>query len=261
MDQSMESDVRIVHGTSGALIRVGNTVLKTHATEDGRKLLVRQAEYMQLHGAPFAEVLWSCDEGYSTERLDPLIQGVPLTQTIVYAGLSLQPLWCKPATLERQWKEEHWAYVAQLCHLHGLNDLQDKLWKSLYRIDDNCAAVTTHGDATLDNVLVKKGTRLLRWIDPIPPRREIPPLWAVDLGKLLQSADGYEWIKYGPNSGWAAPSLAGNEHASILQRLPRHEVHAALYFRAVAYLRGLRYFDGAVLDFAYKELECYSPSI
>lgn len=61
---------------------------------------------------------------------------------------------------------------------------------------------TIHGDPTLDNLLLrpnpqKVGIRDFVIADPIPPDRRIPNDRAVDLGKLLQSALGWESVKAG----------------------------------------------------------------
>lgn len=68
-----------------------------------------------------------------------------------------------------------------------------ELCLELYREPDDqfrgevCAI---HGDPTLANAM-RRGNRTTL-IDPIPPRGKIPPLREVDLGKLLQSALGWE---------------------------------------------------------------------
>ena len=49
-----------------------------------------------------------------------------------------------------------------------------------------------HGDPTLDNCMRSPFNDDLRIIDPIPYSYKIPPFKAVDLGKMLQSAYGYE---------------------------------------------------------------------
>lgn len=61
----------------------------------------------------------------------------------------------------------------------------------------------THGDPTLANVMLNDALEL-RLIDAAPPRPGIPCLREVDLGKLLQSAAGYEAVV---SSGeWLQPS-------------------------------------------------------
>lgn len=53
-----------------------------------------------------------------------------------------------------------------------------------------------HGDPTLANVLYRDNGELVI-VDPISPTGKIPPHWTVDLGKLLQSAIGWETSQFG----------------------------------------------------------------
>jgi len=47
-----------------------------------------------------------------------------------------------------------------------------------------------HGDPTVENVMQRDGRVVL--IDPLPANEYIPPIVAVDVGKMLQSVFGYE---------------------------------------------------------------------
>lgn len=68
---------------------------------------------------------------------------------------------------------------------------------------ENKWTTAVHGDCTLDNVLLPPGGSLEHdpakslWItDPIPPDHRLPSHRTVDLGKMLQSATGWENMKY-----------------------------------------------------------------
>lgn len=52
----------------------------------------------------------------------------------------------------------------------------------------------THGDPIIDNVMMRGDQLVL--IDPIPPCPALPSLTIVDYGRLVQSALGYEQIRY-----------------------------------------------------------------
>jgi hypothetical protein len=91
-------------------------------------------------------------------------------------------------------------------------------------------SVRIHGDATLDNILYGKGpdgNNLLFVSDPLPPDKRIPAARVVDLGKLLQSAHGWEFLKY--DGRWAAPSTENIER--LLHMIPERERYgAAIWF-------------------------------
>lgn len=56
-----------------------------------------------------------------------------------------------------------------------------------------------HGDPTLSNVMFRQGRTYdqLCIVDPIQPTGKIPSFWTVDVGKLLQSAIGWEYQTLG----------------------------------------------------------------
>jgi hypothetical protein len=67
------------------------------------------------------------------------------------------------------------------------------------------AAALTHGDATAENVMRRRGYGSVL-IDPIPATITVPDAPCVDVGKMLQSANGWEAAKYG--TGGKAYSIA-----------------------------------------------------
>jgi len=252
MEQGMEQST-VITGVSGATVELTPTGAVKYAPPALWARLDAQAQYMAEHGAPFARVLGIAQGRYWMERLQPLPTTTASTQLLLFgAEQSLRPLWARPAHLDADWAALHLAYVESLCALHNLPKTFDRLWSDWHNIAPLPLTVcTTHGDATLDNMLLAEDGSP-RWVDPLPASGVIPPLLAVDLGKLLQSADGYELRKYG--SGWG-PAV---DHAVVLEGHNEWDVLAARYFRAVAYLRMLRYVRGENLDYAQKEMECYT---
>jgi hypothetical protein len=244
----------LIHGTSGALIRIRKTyVVKEAKTEKCKQLLFDQAHYMQRHGAPFARVDTIGERSYVMQRLRPLQHGTPLAGLLSHARDSLRPLWARPAVPASNWAVRLGQYIDALCRENGLDYLKPDLLSMLERVAYRPGTVgSTHGDATLDNALRNAYDELV-WIDPIPYRENIPPLVGVDLGKLLQSAYGYERVKYGPTSYWCEPY--GVEEWPVLQGMSEDDVFSARFFHRLAYLRGLRYFaPGPVLEHAYAVL-------
>jgi hypothetical protein len=89
----------------------------------------------------------------------------------------------------------------------------------------------THGDPTAENVMLRGDTYVL--IDPIPATCRIPSDLAADVGKILQSAHGWEEMK-------------GEERASFtpddVRRLIPHDVfEVAEHWVIVHFIRTLPY--------------------
>jgi hypothetical protein len=88
----------------------------------------------------------------------------------------------------------------------------------------------------------------------------LPNLIAADIGKLLQSAAGYEYVKNGMElKSWPREEM----DSIVLDGFKEHETRAARYFFLLACLRMLPYTEGRVHYWALKELEqgCNSSSI
>lgn len=232
MEQGIQR--KLILGTSGAIVLRGErATLKAHPGHAG--LLLAQAAYMREYGAPFARVLRIGAEGYATPTLRPLFG--PMRDRLVMAVASLASLWSQPASVPATWAAEHWAYVTQLCTLHRLPWVQHTLYRVLPRVLRNPGPVcVTHGDATLDNMLLDEHNRAT-WVDPIPPTPKVPAFLAVDIGKLLQSAYGYEHIKYGRR--W--PETTERDMHVVLRGLSAPVRFAAHYWYWVHMLRLLRY--------------------
>jgi len=61
---------------------------------------------------------------------------------------------------------------------------------------DHGPARRTHGDSTVSNAM-RRGDRTLVIIDPLPPRPHVAECPEADMGRLLQSALGWEVLMYG----------------------------------------------------------------
>lgn len=243
MDKSVQR--KIVIGTSGAtLIRGRLATLKIHGAE-GAKRLRAQADYMRVMGPPFAKVRWLRATHYATPTLERLTGSVEHRLRIARKSLSV--LWSNPADVSQDWQGAHARYVAQLCTLHRLPWLQANLYDMFFNmvVDNPGPVCATHGDATLDNML-----HFATWIDPIPPSDKVPAFMAVDLGKLIQSARGYERVKYG--SAW--PEHHKDDTMVALAGISPVLKLVAWYWYRVHLLRLLRYANPRIRTFAMQEL-------
>lgn len=105
----------------------------------------------------------------------------------------------------RLWYDKIVSYCIDVLEEHGFPEegIKDflRIWNLQTYHTEECAI---HGDPTLDNVLVRPVSAPARdplvLTDPLPPDDRIPNDRAVDLGKLLQSALGWESVRRG--KGW-----------------------------------------------------------
>jgi hypothetical protein len=112
-------------------------------------------------------------------------------------------------------------------------------------------ACLTHGDPTLDNVLLRRpyDPATFDWSsvvlsDPLPATTAVPDLRCVDIGKVYQSLYGYEFIRYG-DPGLVNVTLRG--FLEFEQSLvDENEVYAAHYWHMIHLLRCLPYVDERV---------------
>ena len=242
----------VIQGTSGATVDVRSWgAIKSTTDTSKHVFLYEQAVYMSTHGTPFAVVLWVRSGAYATQALRPLQLKTPLDVLLRHARASLRPLWARPAVPASGWAVALAAYIERLCVT--MPSVRAYMLTMLDRVAYRPGTLgVTHGDATLDNVM-RNDYEELTWFDPIPYRADIPPLIGVDLGKLLQSACGYEQVKYGQTSNWSTPTHAAQD--VVLTGMSEDDVFSARFFHRLAYLRGLRYFTGPVLQHAYNMIE------
>lgn len=66
--------------------------------------------------------------------------------------------------------------------------------RSMFNLTDGLQSSVIHGDPTLSNVMYRDLELCI--IDPIMPEGKVPNKWIVDLGKMLQSAIGWEKLIY-----------------------------------------------------------------
>jgi hypothetical protein len=188
-----------VSGLSGAVIEVGdNIVLKRgggpRTVDQGRWLVDYRHEVLpRVHAV--------LDDGYMMERLDEVdVDLVDLGELVKSLVIGV---WSRPATTS--WVREATATkVARIMddydpHLEAaVLDLVERIPETL-----NCM---THGDPTAENVMLRDGRQVV--IDPIPATTAVPNQLGVDVGKIMQSAVGWEQFKGGRRASFTVDEVA-----------------------------------------------------
>lgn len=141
-------------------------------------------------------------------------------------------------------------YVANLCHPLGAHDMAARLHELRPEISwpDRPERLTwTHGDLILDNIMRDDEGHVV-FIDAIPPCSALPSLAVVDFGRFIQSAVGYEQIRYTgamPKRGVAVDristvlnwiALTGYDYGGF----DVDAVQASLFYSVIHMLRGAR---------------------
>lgn len=262
----MEQSTFLTQGTSGAELHfTKTTVVKKGAPGAVRERLNAQCSYMLEVGFPMADITHHRDGEYGMWRMRDLPFD-NLGHALLAAKTSLRTsVWSRGATSppDENWKMGHRGYVRRLLSKCGLaKNAETPIlaeMRDVFSIYDSVGLETclTHGDATIDNALMDWYGRF-RWVDPIPPSPHLPSFKAADLGKLLQSATGYEYWK----SGHRRFRPEGEEHVIVLQGCTDEERYAAKYFRRLAFLRMLPYTMGTpIYSKALKEVTECSTSL
>jgi hypothetical protein len=230
--------------TSGALVTMyDDIVTKTGPKGPVRDRVLEQAIFMTQHGSIcFPRIRGMSEASYSMELLDP----IEWDDTRIEGGVFRE---AKELLEEHVWKRRTLVRASELmgkghCAYVGARALKLVSAEACYRlvhwyhmISERVvtAVVHTHGDPTVDNMMQRNGQLVL--IDPIPATEAIPALLAVDLGKMLQSARGYEQVKYGYHPLGACLSC----EREIFRGEHDNDIALAEYFYAVHLLRLIPY--------------------
>lgn len=179
-----------MRGSSGAVI----TEL-TCALKQGGRRVVEQGRWLQYHPYVMLPHVYEVDDiGYRMEWLaDPPYEMLDHRVLLDRTYDALHELWLRPPAKKfardvHQSKIDGLVTVKNETVIRQLSQLRDRIKWNLLK------AGLTHGDPTLDNVMLRDSQVVL--IDPIPATPAVPDLWCVDTGKLLQSILGYEVLRY-----------------------------------------------------------------
>lgn len=140
----------------------------------------------------------------------------------------------------------HRGYVTDLLDDVGLRrELRRTLHEFVKVIDWwNLRTGRTHGDGIIDNLAYRGDEQTIVLIDPIPACLALPDVVALDVGRVLQSAAGYEVIRYGTQRELLDVPLLDRVDAVLNTWLgvefDVNEVRAALHFSVIHTLRGVR---------------------
>ncbi len=173
--------------------------------------------------------------GYAMEECDPVRPGEAQGLILIHMrDLLRERVWGRRARNEESaaWREE----LGEWLFAQGQSDL----YHTLCRLDFSDARWSLiHGDPTIANAMRTAGGEL-RIADPLWPGGKIPSLRCVDLGKLLQSAVGWEQ-QLDP----AYPKPAVRSALYLLDPYGQAEQHRAWFWAAVHCLRLAPYAERA----------------
>lgn len=245
--------VKMRHGSSGARVDIHpNHVIKTGSDVVGERV-VAQANWIDRHQCSVLPIVYDIMlSGYIMEKLDEIEPGSLFVADLdAIIGRLARDIWSRPEVttfspilhMEKVSKLEQYASHSMLIFL---NDARDAAFDRRQR------ACLTHGDPTLDNVMRRMGLYVIT--DPIPATHAVPDLWAVDLGKILQSLVGFEQARYGHSQHNAFEVKP--QH--LLDTLQREDQVRAVYWCVIHILRAMPYVDEKIHD---KLRECAHNAI
>lgn len=250
-----------MRGSSGAeLVDLGHVVIKRDTPVTGRRVRdqgIWLSQHDESRALPRASVIYH--DGYRMEKLS--MSDLPTTwketQDLCEEILEVldRDLWGfdfeNPVPkLVRPDEFAHLDYIAQL--LKDVN-MRKQLLRTLHNFTKqihwyDLAQSRTHGDSIIDNLAYRRSSLVtLRepvLIDPIPACPALPDVQALDVGRVLQSAAGYEVLRYGAKRDVLSTPLS--ERLGVILNLwcslsfNLNEARAALHFAVIHTLRGVR---------------------
>jgi len=238
-------------GASGATIIVSEDCVTKLDVERTGTFVRKQGEWLS-RWSPHVEMLPRVQRvlhnGYVMETLwVPQLHEINLDRTIELILHHLHDqLWSKTSGSFRFFDAcEHRDYVYHLIgdiqpHSGQRKELKQKLADARTHIDFATLRVgLTHGDCIIDNVAYRGDELVI--IDPIPASYGLPNLQAVDVGRLIQSAIGYEYVRYTRSSPITDYDDAVARVLNLwLPEFDINEARAAIYFAIIHTLRGVR---------------------
>lgn len=226
-------------GSSGATFTfLGDRVVKRGDTDR----ITDQGMWLQKHQSPSVpKVFQAYARSYVMERLiAPPFWALDHRIVLDHMfGTLKADVWSQPAEVKLDYEAMITKY-AKLCTNFAVSETLNDLVRLCERIIWNdLKQCLTHGDPTFDNVMFRDteygGDLVIA--DPIPATPAVPDLMCVDLGKILQSALGWEEVRYGSR---AFRFRAGT--MDVLDRVTdKNERRATVFWSAVHILRAFPY--------------------
>lgn len=222
-------------GGSGALIELWD---KKRVRKTGTTRVGDEGRWLKLNRSPGlvqVEDVW--ETGYLMEMLTqhPGFRHV-FDYVIVAASTLALDIWWRPAEILTLDTAAHRLRLQPLLPHIGEHALQ--FTQMYYSIPwQNLILCRTHGDPIMDNIMRRGDENVL--IDPIPATPAIPDYLAVDVGRIIQSAVGYERARYGvgPEATEHPNQLIEAVYQTTNRRVTRYEVLACYYFATFHLLR------------------------
>lgn len=246
-----DDDEEVIHrrGASGAVITVGeNETTKLDSERTGTR--VRDQGIWLLNHRRFTvlpNVERVLHNGYVMETLDvPALYMITDVKTFIRMMMNAlsERLWFKEGVTRLTFDQDaHRAYVRKLTRdVDAPGELWDFLLDARKSVDVASLRVgLTHGDCILDNMAFRKPNTLVI-IDPIPATTALPNVVASDVGRLIQSAVGYEFVRYTRTSLTLDhdEAVTGVLNDWMHRDFSVNEARAAIYFSIIHMLRGIR---------------------
>jgi hypothetical protein len=200
-------------GLSGAGIEViGNRVVKTGGDV---ARTVAQGQWLKDFGAcDYLPVIHEVGpRGYVMEKLDPLTESEKSRHIV--GGLShilKTRIWTHRFGPTVKWDQQ--ATERKMLDIFSRVDAPSEVTGPVLERFDKWHPMdpaTTHGDPTYENLMMRPDPMGGFWtmvlIDPIPPTPEVPDVRGVDVGKILQSALGWERAKGEDPCPWSVSDV------------------------------------------------------
>lgn len=190
------SGAEVVENDRATVTKRGGIVEKT----------IEQGRWIQEHSSPaLPTVLELTNDGYVMERLDHLSYSEVRAEDVV--RLLREHVWSKPAAVPASGETYELLRSKVLANIDKseLRSNSGLVTGALFAAESAARsalarpAALAHGDATAENVMRRRGYGPVL-IDPIPATLTVPDAPCVDIGKMLQSANGWEAAKYGTDA-------------------------------------------------------------
>lgn len=238
-----------MRGSSGAEVKFmeDGSVYKFSNDEKIAERILRQGRYLAINTVCDAlpKVLHLKDRGYEMERLAPYILNSVTRNAILIQVINTMNdhFWHSNAYTKMNAqidRDMHLSKVFNLCMDYAL--ISYKQFEKIFNAINwsEFEFVFTHGDPTADNAMLRPSTSETVLIDPLPWSYEIPSFKCVDVGKIIQSAYNYEFIRY-PHLGKSPDVFPLDDVFKYAKVESTNEKLACIYFGAVHFLRALPY--------------------
>jgi hypothetical protein len=231
------------HGSSGAIIEMfDHHVIKSGQGHVGERV-TQQVKWLTSYPSAVVPVVYDVVPArYMMERLDPVEPfSLNVADLDAIIGRLARYVWHREPVVMFSPKLHH--EKLDRLKMHASDQMVDFLVNVRdIVLDRRQRACLTHGDPTLDNVMRRMGDFVVT--DPIPATHAVPDLWAVDLGKILQSLSGFEIARYdeAPHN----PIAVRPSH--LLDTLTEHDRIRAIYWCVVHYMRAMPYVSDKIHD-------------